>query len=181
MTQVILSPKLRIKYHKTINNKGELSTRLVLPKTNFTTRFSKIGYLGINQMLEKGKVNFSRVSIVQASDLKEILEELKLKRGEVTIAPVDAINMHPSIKMSTIKKSVRFFARTLTAATNKTINLFMELIRFGMSSTLISFDGKYYEYHGGKNGKQGLAIGRYESDFLTDLVAPYLLKYPRPF
>ena len=43
-----------------------------------------------------------------------------------------------------------------------------------MSSTLISFDGKYYEYHGGKNGKQGLAIGRYESTFLTKLVASYL-------
>ena len=150
MTQVILSPKLRIKYHKTINNKGELSTRLVFPTTNFTTRFSKIGYLGINQMLEKGKVNFSRVSIVQASDLKEILEELKLKRGEVTIAPVDAIYMYLSIKLSTIKKAAIFFARNITSATLKTINLCLELIRFGMSSNLITFNVKYYVYRGGE-------------------------------
>ena len=80
------------------------------------------------------KVKYSRVSIVQASNLKERLEELELKIYRFTIASVDAINMHPSIKLSTIKKSVRFFTRKLT------INICLELIRFRMSSTLISFD-----------------------------------------
>ena len=46
-------------------------------------------------MLEKVKVNFSRVSVVQAYDQKERLEELKIKRDKVTIASVDAINMYP--------------------------------------------------------------------------------------
>ena len=55
-----------------------------------------------------------------------------------------------SIKLSKIKKAVRVFARKLTAATKKTINLCLEIIRFVMSSTLISFEGKYYEYHGGE-------------------------------
>ena len=64
------------------------------------------------------------------------------------IASVDAINIYPSIKLSKTKRSVRFFARKITAATNKTINLILDIIRFGMSSTLISFDVKYYEYHG---------------------------------
>ena len=32
---------------------------------------------------------------------------------------------------------------------------------------------EYYEYHGGKNKEQGLAIGGYESTSLSDLVAPY--------
>ena len=50
-------------------------------------------------MLDKVKVKYSCVSIVQASDLKEILEELKINRDEVKIAPVDAINMYPSIKI----------------------------------------------------------------------------------
>ena len=74
------SPKILIKDHKTINEKGELPTRLLIPATNFTAKFSKIGYIGIKMCLNKGKVNYSRVSIVQASDLKEILEELKVKR-----------------------------------------------------------------------------------------------------
>ena len=77
----------------------------------------------------------------------------------MTIASVDAINMYPSIDLSTIKKSVIFFARNLTSATKKTINLCLELIHFGMSSTLISFDGEYYEYHSGEKKEQGLEIG----------------------
>ena len=75
---------------------------------------------------------------------------MKIKRDEVTIASVDAINMYPSIKLATIRKAVIFFAKKLTAETKKTINLCLELIHFGMSSTLISFDGEYYEYLGGE-------------------------------
>ena len=60
-------------------------------------------------------------------------------RKELTIASVDAINMYHSIKLATTKKAVRFFARTFTLATKKTINLCLELIRFEMSSNLICF------------------------------------------
>ena len=169
-------PKLLIKNHKTIKKKGELPTRLVIPATNFTATFYKIGYLGIKRCLDKGKVNYSRDSIVQASDLKEILEELGVKREEVTIASVYAINMYPSIKIAIIRKSVRYFARKITKETKKTISLCLELIHFWMSSTLISFDGEYYEQHGGEREEQGLAIGGYKSDFLADLVASYLFE-----
>ena len=89
---------------------------------------------------------------------------------------VDAINMYLSIKLSIIKKAVRLFTRKLTTVTKKTINLCMELIRFGMSSTLIYSGGEYYKYHGDKNEKQGLAIDGYESAFLADLVASYLFE-----
>ena len=119
---------------------------MVIPATKFTATFSKIGYLGIKWMLDKGKLNYSRVSVVQASDLKERLEELKINRDEVKIASFDAINMYPLIKLSKIKKAVILFTRKLTAATKKTINLCLELIRFVMISTLISFNGEYYEY-----------------------------------
>ena len=73
------------------------------------------------------------------------MEELGLKKEEVTIALVYAINMYPSIKLVTIKKAVRFFARKITNEVKKTINLCLDLIQFGMSSTLISFDEEYYE------------------------------------
>ena len=52
----------------------------------------------------------------------------------------------------------------------------MELIPKRMSSTLICFNVEYYEYHGGEKSEQGLAIGGYESAFLADLVASYLLE-----
>ena len=149
-TREIPSPKKLIKDHNKIDKKGRFSNRLVIPATNFTATFSKIGYLEIKSMLDKAKVKYSRVSIVQSSDLEEIIKELEVKRDKIKIASVDATNMYPSVKLSTIKKSVRFFTRKLTAATKKTINLCLELIRFRMSSTLISFDGEYYEYHSGE-------------------------------
>ena len=43
----ILYPKLLIKYHKIINEKGGFPTILVILATNFTAAFSKLGYLGI--------------------------------------------------------------------------------------------------------------------------------------
>ena len=77
----------------------------------------------------------------------------------MTIALVDAINIYSPIKLATIKKAVRFFARKLTSETKKTINLCLDLIQFGMSLTLIYVDREYYEYHGGEREEQGLAIG----------------------
>ena len=70
---------------------------------NFTITFSKIGYHGIKRLLDKGKVNYSHVSIVQASDLRERLKEPKIKIDEVKFDSSDANNMYLSIKVSTIK------------------------------------------------------------------------------
>ena len=92
------------------------------------------------------------------------------------VVSVDCVNIYPSIKLATIRKAVRFFSRRLTAATKNTINLDLDLVRFGVSSTLISFEGGYYEYHGGDNKDQGLAIWGYESAFLSNLVVSYLFE-----
>ena len=108
------------------------------------------------------------------------MEELGLRKEEVKITSVDAINMYPSIKLATIKKASRFFARKLTSEVKKIINICLDLIQFGMNSTLISFHGEYYEYHGGEREEQGLAIGGYESAFLADLVASYLFEKATP-
>ena len=135
---------------------------LVIQATNFTAEFSKLGYFGIKGIMDKVKVNYSCVSIIQASNLKEILEELELNRYGVTISSVDAINMYPSIKLATTKKVVILFARKLNASTKNTIHFSLMLIQFGMSSNLISFDGEYYKYHGGKKEEQGLSIGGYK-------------------
>ena len=45
-----------------------------------------------------------------------------------------------------------------------------------MSSTLIYFNGEYYEYHGGEREEQGLLIGGYKSEFLADMIASYLFE-----
>ena len=122
-TNEIPYPKLLIKDPNTINNKGEFPTRLVIPAPTFTATLSNTRYLDIKEILDKEEVNNSCNSIFQALKKNEILKELELKRDKTTITSVDSFNMQPSIKLSTIKKAVRFFARKLIVSTKKTINL----------------------------------------------------------
>ena len=75
-----------------------------------------------------------------------------------------------------INKAVIYFTKGNIATTNKTTNLCLEIIHFEMSSTLISFNGYSYKYHGWGNKEQRLEIGGYESDFLSDLFASCLFK-----
>ena len=94
-------------------------------------------------------------------------------------ASVDDVNMYPSIKLTTIRKVVRFFSRKITAATKKTKNICLDLIHFGMCSTFIYFDKEHYKYQGGENEEQGLEIGGYESELISDLVMFYLFDKPK--
>eukprot|EP00957_Ditylum_brightwellii_P077803 5912537-Ditylum_brightwellii.AAC.1 len=58
----------------------------------------------------------------------------------------------------------------------------MDIVQFGMKSTLIQFKGKYYVYKGAAKGKElsnedvALVIGAYEVAFLADIVASYVFK-----
>ncbi len=69
-SKAIPAPKLLIKDHKEIDDNGNYPTRLVVPATNFTSAFPKLGYIGIKKIMDKNKTNYSRKTIVQASHLK---------------------------------------------------------------------------------------------------------------
>ena len=64
-------------------------------------------------------MNYSCVTSVQSSNLKQRLEELEINRNGVKIASVDAVNMYPSIKIATIRKVVILLSRRLTTDTKK--------------------------------------------------------------
>ena len=87
----IPTPKLLIKYHKKLTSMGEFPTRPVIPATNFSATFSKVGYLGLKKILEKNEINYTKFTIVQASHVKEEWEIMNWKRNEVTIASIDAV------------------------------------------------------------------------------------------
>ena len=74
--RAIPPPIFLIKNNKTINKKWELPTKLVIPTKTFTATFSIIGFLGIKKITEKAKVNYSRATIIQASDLKGKTKEI---------------------------------------------------------------------------------------------------------
>jgi hypothetical protein len=56
---------------------GEWINRMVVPATNVTAGFSNAGYRGIKHLLDKNEVNYTRKTIIQASDLKEKIEHTR--------------------------------------------------------------------------------------------------------
>lgn len=83
LSRAIPTPKLLLKIKKP-NNKCIFPTRLVVSVTNFTSAFPKIGYIDIKKLLDSNNVNYQNKIIIQASDLKENLEEIDLKKNECT-------------------------------------------------------------------------------------------------
>jgi hypothetical protein len=101
------APKLLIKDHKPMNSKGEYVTRLIVPATNFTAAFPKVGYLGIKNIFGQNGIDYSGSTITQASQLKVTLKKLNIMKDKVTIISFDAVRMYPSIKYKFVKKTVR--------------------------------------------------------------------------
>ena len=176
-SKAIPNPKILVKDHKKPGPDGRLPTRLVVPATNFTAGFPKIGYLGIKNLFKEHDVDYRQRNIVQASDLKTKLENLPINFENSTIVSVDAEAMYPSIKFQLIYDAVLYYANALPPETHRTINLCLGLIYFGMTNTLIMFQDQYYLYDGDlKPEERGLTIGGYESAWLADLVMSYLLE-----
>ena len=76
-----------------------------------------------------------------------------------------------------VKRAINFFATKLPREAESTILQCLMMIRFAMGHTLITFRGKYFEYGSNKDlDSKGLTIGGYESAWLADLVACFLLE-----
>jgi hypothetical protein len=109
-SRAVPTPKLLIKEHKLMNSKGEYVTRLIVPATNFKAAFPKVGYLGIKNIFDQNRIDYSGSTITQASQLKATLKKLDLKKDDVRIISFDAVKMYPSIKYKFIKRAIRHFA-----------------------------------------------------------------------
>jgi hypothetical protein len=134
--------------------------------------------MGIASVFKENDISFEERTITQASSLKEDLEVLHLKRGECTIASVDAEAMYPSIKFDLIEKAVKYYARNITDENDlEKVNKCLDLVKFGMNTTLIQFCGVYYLYDGDLAVEdRGLTIGGYESAYLADMAMAFLLE-----
>ena len=80
----------------------------------------------------------------------------------MTIASIDALVMYPLIKFPLGKKEISYFTRSLSKSQQSTVKLCLKIVAFGMSSTLLTSEEKYFEY--GEKGitTKGLAIGGYK-------------------
>ena len=50
---------------------GDLPTRLVISAAISPASFTKVGYLGLKKIMEKNEINYTKFTIVQASQVKE--------------------------------------------------------------------------------------------------------------
>ena len=175
-SKAIPTPKLLIKDHKKPDLEGNFPTRLIVPATNFTAAFPKFGYLGIKAIFKKEGLIYDKKTIIQASDLKNDIEKLDLKKNSTTTISLDAVAMYPSITFAMVKRAIKFYALKLKKCDKDTIKQCLEMIKFGMGNTLITFIDKYYEYGGSESiNERGLTIGGYESAWLADLVVSFIL------
>eukprot|EP00957_Ditylum_brightwellii_P067257 5104202-Ditylum_brightwellii.AAC.1 len=97
--------------------------------------------MGIKKVLDDHGVNYAKHTIVQSSDLKEKLEKCRLKRHEVTLMLLDIVNMSPLVRVKLIPNALNHYAKNLPATIREMIDLCMDIVRFGMKSTLIQFGG----------------------------------------
>ena len=80
--------------------------------------------------------------------------------------------MYPSVKYIQVKKSTDYFLRDASEEDKELANLCLELVRFGMANTFITFRDKYWLYGGEVPVEEkGLTIGGFESAGFADLVA----------
>ena len=75
-SKAIPTPKLLIKDHKKKTNDG-YPTRLIIPATNFTATFSKLGYLGLKVILDKNQILYNKFTITNSYNLKRKLKKTK--------------------------------------------------------------------------------------------------------
>ena len=110
--------------------------------------------------------------------MKISLESLNLKSNGCTINTLDIINMYPSIKHKLIRKAINHFCMDrLNEEEEVVIAAALEMQQFSMGNTIVTFRDKFYEY--GVNAdpmERGLTIGGYDSAWLADMVAGYLLE-----
>eukprot|EP00957_Ditylum_brightwellii_P046849 3555911-Ditylum_brightwellii.AAC.1 len=96
--------------------------------------------------------------------------------------PLDIKNMYPLVQLQLIWKALRYYAFNLPKEDKRIIYTCLEMIKFGMQSTLIQYHGQYYVNKGVTKGKAMaaedivLAIGAYESAFCADIVASYVFE-----
>ena len=95
---------------------------------------------------------------------------------EAVLASLNIKAMYPSITFNVVRRAVSYFAKSLSKSDKRTISVCLDLIKFGMNNTLLTFVDKYYEYGETTDPEEkALTIGGYESAWLADLVAAYIL------
>jgi hypothetical protein len=103
-----------VKDHNKKDKWGQYPTCLVIPATNFTSAFPKLGYLGIKKISYDAKINYMAKTIIQASHAKDQLERLHInKKNNTVFSSLDIESFYPSVTYSLVETTTNYFSKNL--------------------------------------------------------------------
>jgi hypothetical protein len=133
--KLIPSPKLLVKDHKNKDKWGQFPTRFVIPATDFTSAFQKLGYLGV-KIFDEAKIDQMKKTSIQASHAKNTFEELNIKKLTHTVFSLDVASFYPSVTCALVEIAINCFTKDLLIRDKLMIRECLKLIHFGMATML---------------------------------------------
>ena len=122
-----------------------------------------------------------KYTIKQAKNLKLDLENIgannAIKMDRDLVVKLDIEAMYPSITYRLVAQAVRHYGRDFSDHDRARIEVGLDMLKFSMANCIINFGAKYFQY--GKEDdpeKRVLSIGGFDSAWLADLVACYILE-----
>ena len=88
---------------------GDYPSQLVVPARNFTAAFFRVRQRGITVLLKKNKVDYERMTIKQASNMKGDLENFQVKRSGNFIKTLDIEAVYHSVLFIQVERAIYVF------------------------------------------------------------------------
>ena len=113
--------------------------------------------------------------------MEEIGRKEDIVMDKDLVVKLDIEAMYPSINYKLVAKAVRYYTRRFSEEEEMRVEAGLDMLKFSMSNCLINFGPEYFQYGKEKNCSQRvLTIGGYDSAWLADLVAGYILEKTEP-
>jgi len=146
----IPTPRLLVKDHKDQGKDGFWPVRLVIPATNYTQCFAKMGYKIIKQTFDERGVNYMKYTIKQAKCLKLDLERIGRKEAirmdKDLVAKLDIEAVYPSITYELVAEAVRYYTKGFSEDDTMRVEAGLDMLKFSMSNCLVNFGKDYFQY-----------------------------------
>jgi hypothetical protein len=129
----------------------------------------------IKKSFQRANVLFEKHTLKNSPALKHKFKSMDLRRDDVTIVSLDIKDMYPQCRFKAVKAAVHYYSSCLPPLQQEKIGKCLDILKFSMGNTILSFRDKYYEYGVHPDPDCcGLTIGSFESAFLADLKALYI-------
>jgi hypothetical protein len=176
-TRKIPSLRLSIKDHQPPQTNGRYKTRLIVSAHNFTQCLSKLASKSIESTFRRAAINFERYTLKNSLALKRNFEVKDFHRDDVTIVSLDIKDMYPQCRFGAVQAAVKHYYRQLEPLAREKIRRCLDILKFSMGNTIVSFRDRYYEYGVDNDpNRRGLTIGGFESAFLADLECSFIFE-----